>query len=352
MNFGFPLAFLFLLPLGFAAWRVFRRARKTGIKFSKVSSIVIEPSWRHRVLNLTPYLTIASLTLLVFALARPRTQLSRSSRTVDAISIAMVVDISNSMNALDLAPKEVLQGKADFTLDMTRLSVVKKLFADFVKNRPDDLISLTTFGGYASTRVPLTADHAALLGVLKGVQIPSVALDEKGDMIAPDELMTAVGDGLARGIMSVKDSKPKSKIVILLSDGLSNTGAVEPKEASKIAADLKIKVYTIGVGTDSSNTPVIVRDFLGRQRVTYARLSFDENELKRIAKETEGMYFRVNDRAALEKALSEINELETTKLEADVYDRYDEHFQAFLVSGVVLLFAALSLSMFANRRLA
>ena len=97
---------------------------------------------------------------------------------------------------------------------------------------------------------------------------------------------------------------------------------------------------------------MIVRDFLGRQRVTYARLSFDENELKRIAKETEGMYFRVNDRAALEKALSEINELETTKLEADVYDRYDEHFQAFLVSGVVLLFAALSLSMFANRRLA
>jgi Ca-activated chloride channel family protein len=352
MNFAFPWAALFILPLAFAAWRLFRRARKTGVRFSMASYLRTELSWRVRLLSVTPYLIVAALALLVIALSRPRTQLSRSSRTVDAISIAMVVDISESMNALDLAPKEVLQGKADFTLDMTRLSVVKKLFADFVEKRSDDLISLTTFGGYASTRVPLTADHKALLGVLKGVQIPSSSLDESGNMIAPDELMTAVGDGLARGIMSVKDSKPKSKIIILLSDGLSNTGAVEPKEATKIAADLGIKVYTIGVGTHSQNTPVVVRDFFGRQRVTYARMSFDENELKRIASETKGMYFRVDDRAALEKALAEINELETTKLEADVYDRYDEHFQVFLMSGVLLLLVAFSLSMFANRRLA
>lgn len=352
MNFAFPLAFLLFAPLLFTAWRLLRRGRNCGIKFSFSHFVKSGRSHRAVIGQFAPHIMIAALAFLIVALARPRTQLARSSRTVDAISIAMIVDISESMNALDLAPKEVLAGKADFTLEMTRLAVVKKLFAKFVERRPDDLISLVTFGGYAAARVPLTADHAALLSSLKAVAIPPTSVDESGRLIAQDEKMTAVGDGLATALECLKDSKPKSKIAILLSDGVSNTGAVTPEQATAIAAKLGIKVYTIGVGTRAFSTPFVRTDIFGRKTVGMASMAFDEKELKRIARETGGMYFPVNDESALDKALSEIDALEKTTLEADVYDRWDEHFKAFLFLGVALVFIAVTLSMVAYRRLA
>ena len=266
---------------------------------------------------------------------------------MDAIAIAMTVDVSGSMDALDLTPK----GER-FSRDTTRLAVVKKLFAEFVSKRPDDLIGLVTFGGYASTRSPLTADHEALLNVLKGVEIPAIALDAQGRAIAPDEQMTAVGDGLATALARLKDAKPKSKIVILLSDGVSNTGAVEPGEAAAAAAKMGVKVYAIGVGTRSRRTPMIGRDFFGRTVVQYVDMTFDEKQLKSIAKKTGGTYFSVNDRDSLEKALDEIDQLETTKIDADVFNRWNEHFVPFLLVGALLVLAAVSLSMYATRRMA
>jgi Ca-activated chloride channel family protein len=214
------------------------------------------------------------------------------------------------------------------------------------------LIGLVTFGGYASTRSPLTADHEALLNVLKGVEIPSVALDAQGRAIAQDEQMTAIGDGLATALARLKDAKPKSKIVILLSDGVSNTGAVEPDEAAKAAAKMGVKVYAIGVGTRSSNTPIFGRDFFGRTIVRRVDMTFDEKQLKSIASVTGGTYFPVNDRDSLERALEEIDQLETTALDADTYDRWSEHFVFFLVAGALLVLAAVSLSMSASRRMA
>jgi len=259
----------------------------------------------------------------------------------------MTVDVSGSMDALDLTPK----GER-FSRNTTRLAVVKKLFAEFVEKRPDDLIGLVTFGGYASTRSPLTADHEALLNVLKGVEIPSIALDAQGRQIAGDEQMTAVGDGLATALARLKDAKPKSKIVILLSDGVSNTGAVEPDEAAATAAKMGVKVYAIGVGTRARRTPIFGRDFFGRETVQYADMTFDEKQLKTIAKTTGGTYFAVNDRDSLEKALEEIDQLETTKLDADAYDRWAEHFVPFLLVGALLVLLAVTLSMMARRRMA
>ncbi|MBO7684392.1 MAG: VWA domain-containing protein, partial [Kiritimatiellae bacterium] len=302
---------------------------------------------RARVAALTPYVLLAGLALLVFAAARPRTSLAREKKSVDAIAIAMTVDVSGSMDALDLTPK----GER-FSRDTTRLAVVKKLFAEFVEKRPDDLIGLVTFGGYAATRSPLTADHEALLNVLKGVEIPSIALDAQGRAIAPDEQMTAVGDGLATALARLKDAKPKSKIVILLSDGVSNTGAVEPDEAAAAAAKMGVKVYAIGVGTRSRRTPIMGRDFFGRTVVQYADMTFDEKQLKSIAKKTGGTYFSVNDRDSLEKALDEIDQLETTKIDADVFNRWREHFVPFLLAGALLVLVAVSLSMSATRRMA
>ena len=348
MSFANPWLLLLSLPLGAAAWRLLRRGRKAGIRFSAVGRLPAKTAgWRAKVAALTPFVLLAGLALLVVAAARPRSPLAHESRSVDAIAIAMTVDVSGSMDALDLTPKG-----ARFSRETTRLAVVKKLFAQFVEKRPDDLIGLVTFGGYASTRSPLTADHEALLNVLRGVQISSVAYDAQGRAISGDEQMTAVGDGLATALARLKDAKPKSKIVILLSDGVSNTGAVEPDEAAAAAKKMGVKVYAIGVGTRSRRTPIIGRDFFGRETVQYADMTFDERQLKSIARTTGGLYFPVNDREALVKALEDISELETTKLEADAYDRWEEHFALFLLTGAVLVLAAVTLSMAATRRMA
>lgn len=348
MSFASPWFLAAVLPLAFAAWRLLRRARRSGVRFSAVARVPSGAAgWRARVASTAPFVMIAALMLLTVAAARPRSPLAREKKSVDAIAIAMTVDVSGSMDALDLTPK----GER-FSRQTTRLAIVKKLFAEFVSKRPDDLIGLVTFGGYASTRSPLTADHDALLHVLKGVEIPPVALDAQGRPIAEDEQMTAIGDGLATAIARLKDAKPKSKVAILLSDGVSNAGAVEPAEAAEAASKLGIKVYAIGVGTKARNTPIIGRDFFGRQVVQYADMTFDEKQLKAIAKTTGGMYFAVNDRDSLEKALEEIDALETTRIEADAYDRWEEHFAFFLLSGALLLLLASSMSMASIRRLA
>ena len=335
-------------PLCVAAWRLLRRGRKAGVRFSALSRVPAKSSgWRAKVAAATPFLLLLGLALLVVAAARPRTSLARERKSVEAIAIAMTVDVSGSMDALDLTPK----GER-FSRDTTRLAVVKKLFAEFVAKRPDDLIGLVTFGGYAATRCPLTADHAALLNVLKGVEIPSIAVDAQGRAISADEQMTAIGDGLATALARLKEAQPKSKVAILLSDGVSNTGAVEPDAAADAAAKMGVKVYAIGVGTRSGRTPIFGRDFFGRTTVQYADMTFDERQLKSIAKRTGGAYFAVNDRDSLKKALDEIDQLETTTLDADVYNRWREHFAPFLLAGALLVFLSVSLSMSATRRMA
>lgn len=349
MSFANPCFLLLVLPLGFAAWRLLRRGRKGGVRFSAFGRIPRHSAgWRAKVAALTPFLLLLGLLALVVAAARPRSPLAHEKRDVNAIAIAMTVDVSGSMDALDLTPIGEKYSRAT-----TRLAVVKNLFAEFVEKRPDDLIGLVTFATYASTRSPLTADHEALINVLKGVEIPSQSFDAEGRMIGSEhETNTAIGDGLATALARLKEAKPKSKIVILLSDGENNTGAVTPDEAAAAAEKMGVKVYAIGVGTRARRTPVIGRDFFGREVVQYINMAFDEKQLKSIAEKTGGAYFSVNDRDSLEKALEDISSLETTKLEADVYDRWEEHFTYFLFVGVFLVLFAASLSMFATRRLA
>ena len=194
MSFAWPLCFLLSVPLALAAWRMLRRGRRAGIKFAPVRRLPARTAgWRARVANLAPWFFLAGAALLIIAAARPRTSLARSSRSVDAIAIAMAVDVSGSMEALDFTPRGA-------STEKTRLDVVKEMFAKFVEARPDDLIGLVTFGGFASTRVPLTADHEVLLHVLKGVKVPSLAYDANGRPVDQEEQMTAIGDGLATAI--------------------------------------------------------------------------------------------------------------------------------------------------------
>lgn len=344
MSFAWPWSFLLAIPLGIAAWRMLRRGRQAGIKFSAVGRLPQKTvGWRAYLANLAPWVFLAGSALLVIASARPRQALSQGNRSVDAIAIAMTVDVSGSMEALDLTPRGENY--------KTRLDVVKEMFRKFIEARPDDLIGLVTFGGYASSRAPLTADHETLLHVLNGVQVPSVGYDANGRPIDPDETMTAVGDGLATALARLKDAEPKSKIAILLSDGVSNTGVVEPDQAAAAAEKLGIRVYTIGVGTHSRRTPFKARDMYGRTSIAYADMSFDESQLKSIAAKTHARYFSVRDAEGLKAALEEIDSLEKTTLDRTVYQRWNEHFVPFLLLGTALVLFAVSLQMVASRRL-
>ena len=336
-NFATPLAFLLLLPWAAAVWRLYRAGQRAGVLFAPTHRLPVRTAgWRVALARVVPLLFLLGSLLLIIAAARPRTMLARERRSVNAIAIGMVVDVSGSMEALDLSPSQQNW--------KTRLDVVKEMFADFVEARPDDLIGLVTFGGYASTRAPLTADHRALVHVLKGVEIPR---DQSGDR---EETLTAIGDGLATGVARLTEAEPKTRIIILLSDGESNTGIITPDQAVDAAAKTGVRVYAIGVGSNN-RAPVRARDMFGRETIAYADVSFDEKQLKSIAAKTNGRYFSVRDNEGLKNALEEINALETTKIDRQVYQRFDEHFVRFLLWGAVLVALAITLNMNLTKRL-
>lgn len=342
-SFATPLAFLLLLPWAVAAWRLYRTGQRAGVLFAPTHRLPAKTAgWRVALARTVPLLFLAGSLLLILAAARPRTTLARERRSVNAIAIGMVVDVSGSMEALDLSPSQQ-EWK-------TRLDVVKEMFARFVEARPDDLIGLVTFGGYAATRAPLTADHRALVHVLKGVEIPRSQTDAQGRPVDQEETLTAIGDGLATGVARLTDAEPKTRIIILLSDGESNTGIITPDQAADAAAKTGVRVYAIGVGSNN-RTPFKTRDLFGRETIAYADATFDETQLKAIASKTNGRYFSVRDNEGLKKALEEINALETTKIDRQVYQRFDEHFVRFLLWGAALAALALTLNMNLTRRL-
>lgn len=337
MNFASWWAFLLLLPWLFAAWRMLRRPARRGAVFSAISFLPANTGGiRSRLARIIPFVFLLGTALLIVAAARPRTVLSREKKSIDAIAIGMVVDISGSMAGLDMTPAaEMRAGR-----HKTRLDAVKELFDAFILRRPDDLVALVTFGGFASTRSPLTADHEALRHVLKGVQLHDDTADG-------EEMLTALGDGLATGLARLADAEPKTRIIILLSDGVSNAGVIRPEQAAGSAKELGIRVYSIGVGSNG-RTPFLDSDRFGRKFIQYADTTFDESQLKSIAETTGGSYFGVKDSEGLEKALKAIDSLEKTKIERHVYNRYDEHFAPFLVWGALLS----ALAVFANIHLA
>ncbi len=314
MSLSFPWALLWVVPWCFVAWRMLRRARTQGVVFASASARFsgLRPTWRQRAARGLPFLFLLGLLSLIVAAAGPRTLLSREVRASDALAVMMAVDVSETMLATDLTVGQVPQ---------TRLEVVKTVFRDFVQARPDDLIGLVTFGGYASVRSPLTADHAALLHTLSGVEVPvQGTFDAMGRAATPDEVMTAIGDGLAVALLRLKSAEPSTKLVILLSDGMQNAGVVTMKEAAKAAAELGIRVYTIGVGTQ--------------------KRYFDEEGLKAIAETTGAAYVHVQSPEDLKAFLEHLSTLETTRVERQIYTRYASHMMPWLLGGVIACLAA------------
>jgi Ca-activated chloride channel family protein len=344
-RFATPYAFLLLIPWGIAAWRLFRRGARSALLFAPMHRLPARTAgWRSVVARLLPMIFVLGAGLLIVAAARPQTFFARERRTVDALAIAMAVDVSGSMEALDLT-----EGTPTGANAQTRLDVVKTMFARFIEQRPDDLIALIAFGGYASTRSPLTADHPALLQILKATSIPKSEFDEQGRAVSQEELLTAIGDGLATACARLQDAEPRTRVVVLLSDGESNTGIITPEQAAETAAKLGFRVYTIGVGT-TGRAPFKTRDAFGREVVGYAEVRLNEVQLKLIAEKTSGRYFNVRDTAGFKEALDAINALETTRISRNVYNQYDEKFLPFLALGALLTTLSVLLNLFIVQR--
>jgi Ca-activated chloride channel family protein len=345
-RFADPYYFFLLIPAGVTAWFVFRKQVRKGLLFSPVSRLPSRTAtWRTRLACVFPFLFILGTVAAIIAVSRPQTVLSLSRRTTDAVAMEMVVDTSGSMKALDLSVKT-----ATGIQHRTRLDIIKEVFADFVSRRPDDLIGLVSFGGYASTRAPLTTDHEALLHVLKGVEIIDPTTSRDGQAIDPEEARTAIGDALATACARLQDIEVKSRIVVLLTDGVSNAGIIKPEEAMKAARELGIKVYTIGVGS-TGRAPFLATDRLGRNHVLQNWVELDEPLLRNIAETTDGRYFNVKDRKGVEKAMEEIDKLEKTEIERNVYNQYNELFPWFLTPALCLIVLGTTLSMLVTERI-
>lgn len=328
IRFACPWAFLLAIPLALAAWRMLRPARAAALKLPLAGSLPRRASWRKSLRHLPPALVLSGLACGVVALARPQETLATVRSTKDAIAIEMAVDVSGSMRELDYSKSR--------TAPKTRLDVVKDVFADFVEKRPDDLIGLVAFGGYATTRAPLTFDHRALLDVLAGTRIPG----EDGEPVSNEELQTAIGDGLGMAVARLAAaSNVASRIVVLLSDGMNNFGTLSPGQAAALAKHEGVKVYAIGVGTSENRAQAGgLFGLLGG-----GGDGVDERALKSIAKATGGRYFNVRSTTGLEKSLAEIDALERTEVESRTYVRRDERFLPWLAACCALLLLALPL---------
>lgn len=345
LSFAQPLWLLMLIPVALAAWRYYSGNTPRSLAFSPVHRIGTGITWRIVVARTVPVLYILALVLSVLALARPRTFISRIQRTVNAVAIEMVTDVSGSMEALDMST-----GSGPNLVLRRRIDAVKETFAAFVEGRPDDLIGLITFGGYVSTRSPLTADHGALMQTLGGVDIPKPTLDENGQVVDAQELLTAIGDALATACARLEKAETKTKVIVLLSDGESNTGIIKPDDAINLAKRMGMKIYSIGIGT-TGRAPFRVRDEFGREALKWGEVSIDETVLKRMADATGGKYFNVRDRDGLRRAMESIDKLEKTKVDRDVYTRYREWYQLFLTPACLLAAGASALGMFLARRM-
>jgi len=333
-----PWWLLLLIPLLAVGVLAILRQRRTAILYSEVAILQSLPvTLSLRLKRLLPWVLLLGMALLIFALARPQKGNEEFRVQTEGIAIQMCVDRSGSMQAMDFQ----LEGQR-----VNRLQAVKSVFRDFVAGtrtlpgRPDDLIGLIAFGGYADSKCPLTLDHGALLEVLDTVEIPQPIEDAGGRVIneglLEEEMATAIGDALALAVDRLKDVKAKSKVVVFLSDGEQTAGVIDPPQAADAAKAFGIKVYTIGVGrTGTAPFPGI--DMFGQQRLVPQQVRLDEKTLKMLAETTGGRYFHAESTGALEDVCAEVDRLEKTVSEGRLYTEYGEYYQYLLFPGMAMI---------------
>ena len=322
--------FLLLLLIPYIIWYLmYRKKSEPTMRMSDTLAYRYAPrSWKVTLMPLQPLLRIATFVLVVLCLARPQTQNSWKNASVEGIDIMLVMDVSTSMLAEDLKPN--------------RIEAAKQVAAEFIVGRPNDNIGLSIFAGEAFTQCPMTTDHASLLSLLQNVRtdIAQRGLIEDG---------TAIGMGLANAVSRLKDSKAKSKVVILLTDGSNNRGDLSPMTAAEIAKRFGIRVYTIGVGTNGT-APYPMQVAGGTQYVPVP-VEIDTKMLKEIASSTDGDFYRATNNRELQNIYKEIDKLEKTKFNVKKFSKRYEAYQPFALAAVILLLLEVLLRITVFRKL-
>lgn len=325
MNFQNPEIFwlLLLVPL-LVAYHIWIGRRRATLTVSTLGRQSAPRTLRYWLRPLPVILRLAAIVMFVVALARPVKMHAERDVTVEGVDIVLAMDISGSMLAQDFKPD--------------RLEASKRIASEFVADREGDRLSVVAFAGEAFTQAPLTPDRAAVQTAL--ARLRSGIIDDG----------TAIGNGLATAINRMRESGAKSKVVVLMTDGVNNSGQISPRMAAEIARDLGIKVYTIGVGR-RGKAPTPAMDPFGNVFMAMMDVEIDEDLLREISKITGGRYFRAENVEALTRIYEEIDQMEKSKIEVTDYVSYEELFFRWVLWGVLLLMAELFISRVVLNRL-
>ena len=309
--------FLLLLAIPYIIWYVmYRKKSEPTIRMADTFAFRYAPrSWRVMLMPIQLLLRLGCFAMIVIVLARPQTQNSWKNQTVEGIDIMLAMDVSTSMLAEDLRPN--------------RIEAAKQVASEFISGRPNDNIGLTIFACESFTQCPMTTDHSSLLSLLQNVRtdIAQRGLIEDG---------TAIGMGLANAVSRLKDSKAKSRVVILLTDGSNNRGDISPLTAAEIAKSFGIRVYTIGVGTNGTARYPYPMPGGGVQYVNLP-VEIDTKTLSSIAASTDGDFYRATNTQELRGIYKEIDKLEKSKLNVKKYSRRYEAYQPFALAAFIML---------------
>ena len=308
-NIGYLLLLLLLIP--YVVWYVLKwRINDATLRISDARVYSHTPkSYKNYLIHLPFILRLIALILLIVVLARPQATDSWQNSEIEGVDIVLAMDVSTSMLAEDLVPN--------------RLEAAKEVAAEFINGRPNDNIGITLFAGESFTQCPLTVDHAVLLNLIKSIKCGMI---EDG---------TAVGMGIANAVTRLKDSKAKSKVVILLTDGTNNRGDISPLTAAEIAKSFGVRVYTIGVGTNGmAPYPYPVG---GTVQYINLPVEIDEKTLTDIATTTDANYFRATSNSNLKEVYKEIDKLEKTKLNVKQFSKRQEEYRIFALIALICL---------------
>jgi Ca-activated chloride channel homolog len=312
VEFAHPrMLLLLLLLIPAVLWYIMRLRSVSSIQVSSTKSVENVAAPFKYVLNHVLFaVRLIILALLIIVVARPQSTNSWENVSSQGIDIILVLDISGSMLAQDLKPD--------------RIEASKDVAIEFIAGRPNDRIGLVLFSSESFTQCPLTTDHSVLINLFKDVQSGMI---EDG---------TAIGVGLSTAVKRLKDSKAISKVVILLTDGVNNTGVIDPITAGELAKTFGVRVYTIGVGTRGT-APYPMQDMFGRTHITQVPVEIDENVLQQISDITGGKYFRATDNNKLRQIYAEIDKMEKSKISVKEYSRKNEEYLPYALTALILL---------------
>ncbi len=306
---------LFLLLPAAVLWQIWKRKQQSAtLKISSVKGFKAQKSLLAKLKPFLFVLRLLALSSLIIAMARPRkVDISSQTKSTKGIDIVMAIDVSGSMLAKDLKPN--------------RMEALKKVAENFAEGRPNDRIGIVVYASEAYTKTPVTSDKAIIQQAIQSIKYDNVLQDGTG-----------IGMGLTTAVNRLKDSKAKSKVIILLTDGVNNAGFIEPETASQIAKEYGIKVYTIGIGTNGNAMFPYAYAPNGGFLFRMMPVEIDVNLLQTIAKNTGGKYFRASSNSKLESIYNEINKLETTEIQELKFYDYDEKYRLFVwIAGILVL---------------